>query len=401
MADVAQTFIDNSAAREQQALSRQQRLAEILQQQAFQPDQKFSYAGVEAPPSGAAALAKGLQGGIAGYLQGRAMKGQDDLVKKTEARESKYGEDLARALAAATPGRSVDTSIMGEDGMPRVSTESKGGYEGIAAALQSINNPDVTRTLGPQMTMAQIAQQQATTERARQLEDAKSLRMAPQWEKPAVPVPGRDVPYSPEVAGQLTDIAGARAAAGRETPEEAAKRATIIADANPTNDQRLAAAFADRMATANEELNALAAKGYDPTNLKDRAAGVLPSAIANFATSPEGQKWRTAQENWVRANLRKESGAVIGDEEMAKEISNYFASPGATPEAIAQKAQLRKRLTENMQQMGAGAYKSLAATRAAQPKPDMAPEDKAAFEWAKANAADPRAAAIMQKLGAD
>ena len=397
MADVAQTFIDNSANREQQALLRQQRLAEILQQQAFQPDQKFSYAGIEAPPSAAAALAKGLQGGIAGYLQGRALKGQDDLLKKTEAREERYGADLAKALAAGTEmreGPRPSADFVGP--MP----EKMGGYEGIAAALQGINNPDVTRTLGPQMAMAQIAQQQAGADRAAKLADAKELRSSPEWTKPAVPVPGRDVPYSPEVAGQLTDIAGARAAAGRETPAEAAERARIIADANPTNDQRLAAGFADRMTAAEQQLSGLEKKGYDPTNLGDRAAGVLPSAIANFATSPEGQKWRTAQENWVRANLRKESGAVIGEEEMQNEINNYFASPGASPDAIAQKAELRKRLTENMQQMGAGAYKSLVSTRASEPKPDMSPDDKAAFDWAKANAADPRAAAIMQKLGA-
>lgn len=176
MADVAQTFIDNSATREQQALLRQQRLAEILQQQAFQPDQKFSYAGVEASPSGAAALAKGLQGGIAGYLQGRALKGQDDLVKKTEAREERYGADLAKALAAGTEmreGPRPSADFVGP--MP----EKMGGYEGIAAALQNINNPDVTRTLGPQMAMAQIKQQQEAADRTAKLADAKELKAAP------------------------------------------------------------------------------------------------------------------------------------------------------------------------------------------------------------------------------
>lgn len=206
MADVAHTFIDNSAAREQQALLRQQRLAEILQQQAFQPDQKFSYAGIEASPSAAGALAKGLQGGIAGYLQGRSLKGQDDLLKKTEAREERYGTDLAKALGAANtkpwvnpdgPGavgnapiyqagasglRSAEDPAPPPQMMPGADQSMTpfkagpaGGYEAIAAALQNIGNPDVSRTLGPQITMAQIAQQQAGDKRTQGLADAKEL----------------------------------------------------------------------------------------------------------------------------------------------------------------------------------------------------------------------------------
>ena len=186
MADVAQTFIDNSAAREQQALSRQQRLAEILQQQAFQPDQKFSYAGVEASPSGAAALAKGLQGGIAGYLQGRALKGQDDLVKKTEAREQRYGTDLAKALAAGTEmreGPRPSADFVGP--MP----EKMGGYEGIAAALQNIGNPDVTRSLGPQVAMQQVQAQKAADRRTQGLADAKELYTFQQTNKGPAELP--------------------------------------------------------------------------------------------------------------------------------------------------------------------------------------------------------------------
>jgi hypothetical protein len=207
MADVAQTFIDNSAAREQQALLRQQRLAEILQQQAFQPDQKFSYAGVEASPSAAGALAKGLQGGIAGYLQGRALKGQDDLVKKTEAREERYGTDLAKALGAANtkpwvnpdgPGavgnapiyqagasglRSAEDPAPPPQMMPGADQSMTpfkagpaGGYEAIAAALQNIGNPDVTRSLGPQITMQQMARKEKLADEARAFANANAMQ---------------------------------------------------------------------------------------------------------------------------------------------------------------------------------------------------------------------------------
>jgi hypothetical protein len=40
--------------------------------------------------------------------------------------------------------------------------------------------------------------------------------------------------------------------------------------------------------------------------------------------SPEQQKYKQAADNWIRANLRKESGAVIGADEMAAEYATYF-----------------------------------------------------------------------------
>jgi hypothetical protein len=63
---------------------------------------------------------------------------------------------------------------------------------------------------------------------------------------------------------------------------------------------------------------------------------------ANVARSEERQKYRQAQEDWVRAKLRKESGAVIADEEMDREIRVYFPQLGDTPAVIKQKKESRK-----------------------------------------------------------
>ena len=53
MADVAQTFALNPYAAEQAKNERLQRYAELLQSQGLAPNEKFSYAGIEAPPSAA------------------------------------------------------------------------------------------------------------------------------------------------------------------------------------------------------------------------------------------------------------------------------------------------------------------------------------------------------------
>ena len=423
MADVAQTFIDNSAAREQQALLRQQRLAEFLQQQAFQPDQKFSYAGIEAPPSGAAALARGLQSGVAGYLQGRAMKGQDDLVKKTEARESKYGEDLARALAAATPGRSVDTSSMGEDGLPRVSTESKGGYEGIAAALQGINNPDVTRALGPQMTMAQIQQQQAAADRAAKLADAKELKAAPGSTSGDIPMTVKEWEYYQKLPAEKRDeflnmkrtvapinLGGTVMQPSPSRPGVAA--ATFDKTLPPEARPETRAAQAAAVQTAENEVEARAVLPRVEQN-----STYLVSLLDQMAEHP-GLPGVVGMPN-VTGALRvpgtpEADFRSILEQVQGKQFLEAFESlkgGGAITQIEGEKAgnaiarlqtaqtepAFKAALTEFKTIVQGGLERARAKAKAGGPK--LSPVDQEAMDWANANPNDPRATAIKQRFG--
>jgi len=394
MADVAQTFIDKSAAREQQALSRQQRLAEILQQQAFQPDQKFSYAGVEAPPSGAAALAKGLQGGIAGYLQGRALKGQDDLVKKTEAREERYGTDLAKVLAAGTEMREAPRPAADSVGpMPG----KMGGYEGIAAALQGINNPDVTRALGPQMAMAQIAQQQAATDRARQLEDQKAIRLAPTYQPP---VAGRDIPLSPEVFGQQVTIAGAKATATAQPPSgyQANSQGGLTptpggpADPNAAPKPRLPPGEVEKITAIDNSYGSqtkLMETYQDEFGGYGAAwAGDLKSFLAARTNSPEGQK----QAQWWAAHYANDSvarnilfGAALTPTEAAS-WERTTINPGMESGMI--RGRMKERADLIAAKRGATLENFSGAgydTKDLKMKPSsyLSGEDRIAYDWAK------------------
>jgi hypothetical protein len=116
----------------------------------------------------------------------------------------------------------------------------------------------------------------------------------------------------------------------------------------PNNDQTNAAGFAERMANSSSELNALEQGGYDPTNLRDRSAAGIGGYLGNSAMSDKGQSYRQAATNWVRANLRKESGAAIGKDEMDQEIDNYFPKAGDTADTVAQKSANRKIVEQNM-----------------------------------------------------
>lgn len=75
-----------------------------------------------------------------------------------------------------------------------------------------------------------------------------------------------------------------------------------------------------------------------------KVVGSIPfvgTGATNIIQGVETQKYRQAQEDWVRAKLRKESGAVIGKDEMEQEIKTYFPQPGDKQETIEQKRQAR------------------------------------------------------------
>lgn len=103
----------------------------------------------------------------------------------------------------------------------------------------------------------------------------------------------------------------------------------------PTEGQAKAAGFHDRMISAQAELSSLG--DYDPIASTEAALGAT-----NVTATAEKQRFNQAANDWIRAKLRKESGAVIGDEEMAAEYRTYFPVYGDSKEVIEQKARARK-----------------------------------------------------------
>lgn len=125
----------------------------------------------------------------------------------------------------------------------------------------------------------------------------------------------------------------------------------------PTEAQSTAAGFAQRMELANSIINNLPA-GVQP-GWGTRAAEAIPfvgGAIARTGQSVETQKYDQAAQDWIRAKLRKESGAAIGKDEMAQEYATYFPQVGDSPEKLAQKAEARRVATLGMQKAAGKAY---------------------------------------------
>lgn len=76
-------------------------------------------------------------------------------------------------------------------------------------------------------------------------------------------------------------------------------------------------------------------------------SGVLAKNFRSTA-DPDERLYLQAADIWIRAKLRKESGAVIGDDEMTKEYAAFFPQLNDTPEMLAEKARQREVLTRQM-----------------------------------------------------
>lgn len=141
---------------------------------------------------------------------------------------------------------------------------------------------------------------------------------------------------------------------------------TFIPAGKITEGERNAAGFYDRMVSASKQMDALTNAGYDPTNLRDFAT--TGRTATNFAATKEGQQYYQAAMNWVRANLRKESGAAIGVDEARQEIRNYFPQPGDSKEVLAQKAEQRRVVEAAMRKAAGGALPPMATPQADRPQ---------------------------------
>lgn len=145
----------------------------------------------------------------------------------------------------------------------------------------------------------------------------------------------------------------------------------------PTEGQQTAAGFFERMNDAADQINSLESSGLNPSAIREFA----PAAISNFFASPEFQTYQSAQADWVRAKLRKESGAVIGEEEMAKEIKTYFPQPGDSKRVIERKQKQRTTAEAAMaRSAGPQFYRQWLESRQRQPEPAPPSGDVINFE---------------------
>lgn len=108
--------------------------------------------------------------------------------------------------------------------------------------------------------------------------------------------------------------------------------------------------FLIRTEEANRVLNELEDQG---TEFWQQNLESVPLGIGNYFRSPEFQKFDQARRDFVNAILRRESGAVISQQEFDNANKQYFPVPGDTPEVIAQKRRNRETAIQGLR-VGSG-----------------------------------------------
>jgi hypothetical protein len=127
--------------------------------------------------------------------------------------------------------------------------------------------------------------------------------------------------------------------------------------------QGKAATYGDRMAKSHEIISGLEdindfnnweKGGYIGGQLEK----VVPSGVYNTFAGADRQKFMQAKRDFVNAVLRRESGAVISDQEFANADKQYFPQPGDGPDVIKQKRDNRITSMQGIMREAGPGYKA-------------------------------------------
>ena len=116
----------------------------------------------------------------------------------------------------------------------------------------------------------------------------------------------------------------------------------------PTGEERKAQSFGERAAKADTIVRALEDQQIVP-GFGTKFAESLPYGVGNLLLSEDMQRYRQGVRQFAQALLRKESGAVINEDEYRMTDQTYFPQPGDSKAVIAQKQQARADVIKNLQ----------------------------------------------------
>lgn len=235
-----------------------------------------------------------------------------------------------------------------------VSGTPKGGLDNQAyhVVQQALTNPAVADS--PEYAMAH---NQIFGPKMVQAFNPDSKQMEYQWVAPPVPqgIPAprfaQPQPGAPQGQPSGNPAPGMQQGAAPVVPQGG--NAPIVSrppqEEKYTEEQNKAATFSRRMASSLDVINPMDnTPAARPGALEQVIGSKLGDNYVGYLRDADRQKYEQAKRNWVTANLRKESGAVIGDNEMVQETAKYFPLPGEGPEVIAQKRKAREDATLGM-----------------------------------------------------
>jgi len=382
---------------QQQALNRQQQMAQLLMQQGQSMPSGQMVSGRYVAPS---------------FFQYAAPLFQTYAGTRLAEKGDKAMLDLAEQLRK---GKEQETRAIMEQLKPRdVQTEMAGPYTG------NVPMPTATQTLPPDFQAATNLALQSRFGAGKELLPTLINRALPEPIKPTTEMQNYEYAKSQGYKGTLNDfrnqITPYQQAQLKLDREKFAFEQSKEGTKPLTETQSNSVAFGARAVESNRLATDLENRGFTNIGKTRTVAGgivgtapivgekleqgiksafnVLPEFVGG--PSPEQQQVDQARRNFITAVLRKESGAVISPKEYSDEERKYFPQLGDSQEVIKQKQDARKLAIQALEaQAGPQGAKQISQIANAQLKT----QDQEALAWANANPNDPRSAQIKQRLG--
>ncbi|WP_262512247.1 phage tail tip lysozyme [Agrobacterium tumefaciens] len=164
---------------------------------------------------------------------------------------------------------------------------------------------------------------------------------APAQAPGGVDIFGSDAPAAPTPPAPPAPPAPPQAP---QQPQAAPQRQGMIPLTQPkvTVDESKAGGFADRMTQSGTLIDKFGNAGLSTFDQAITNSPYVPGFIANNLVGDEFQQYDQARRDFINAQLRRESGAVISPEEFDNANRQYFPQPGDKPEVLEQKRKNRE-----------------------------------------------------------
>lgn len=153
-------------------------------------------------------------------------------------------------------------------------------------------------------------------------------------------------------------------------PTQGPQRTGMIPLTEPkvTIDESKAGGFADRMTQSGALVDKYGNAGLSAFDQSITNSPYVPGFVANSVVGEDFQKYDQARRDFINAQLRRESGAVISPEEFDNANKQYFPQPGDKPEVLEQKRKNRETVINAMIRDAGPSYKKPAAPSSGAPE---------------------------------
>ena len=309
---------------QQQALNRQQQMAQLLMQQGMTQPQGQMVSGRYVQPSIFQQLVPLAQLYAGTRLAEKGDKATLDLAEQLRKGRAEAEERIISNLTPQTQTTEMAGPYTGNVPMPTMQTTVPPNYE---AALREIRtNPyGAGKEYLPSVLKNIIPEPVKPTTEMQNYEFAKSTGFKGSFN---------------DFKNQITPYQQAQLNFDRERFEF--EKSQKAGGKDLTEAQGKASAFQSQMVSASNAVNTLEAQGFDPTSFRSQTAVRLAGGVANPVIPVAAQQYKQAQDQWSEAYLRFKTGAAATEQEVQRNNKTFFPVFGDKPEQIAQKAAARE-----------------------------------------------------------